>query len=330
MDINSDTFLTTVYATVDDFCAQHLPPVHPGPKPKMSDSEVLTVQLLKAWHGTSQRNALAWIAETYSASFPTILSPSAFNRRIHALAPMMAQFLQDLAQHLTSWDEPYEIIDGLPIPLASPQRGQHRRCFTQDEADIGWSNSTKSWYYGVSLLGCTTASGVMTGFVTAPARNGERWTANALFSWRADPTVPPLEIELTRKTRRRSHPPLGPLGHILSPTTAGEMVTGFYLADGNFSGDEWHDAWHTRCGATVVTQNRVAARDRHWFHGARQQVETAFGVLVDVLHIRYPGVRSERGLITHLVSACAALNLGISINRMYNRRDLQHGTLFCG
>lgn len=330
MDINADTFLTTVYVTVDDFCSRHLPPLRSGPKPSMSDSEVLTILLLKAWHGSSERGALAWIAQTYGACFPKLLSPSAFNRRARALAPLMTRLLHDLAAQLKVWEEPYEIIDGLPIPLASPPRGQHRRCFDQDEADIGRSSSGKDWYYGVSLLDCVTASGVITGFVTAPAKSGERWAATALFSWRADPAVPPIEIEQTAKTRRRSHRPVGPLGHHLSPTTAGDVVTGIYLADRNFTGDAWQDAWRTLCGATVITQDQISSMYLHWFHDARQRIETVFAVLTSVLHIKYPRVRSEQGLIMHLVSACTALNLGIYTNRMYGRRDLQHGTLFRG
>lgn len=330
MDISADTFLTTVYVIVDDFCAQHLPPIRPGPKPIMSDSEVLTIQLLKPWHGSSERGALAWIAQTYAAYFPRVLSPSAFNRRAHALAPTMAHLQHYLAEHLNVWEEPFEITDGFPVPLARPPRGQHRRCFDQDEADIGRSSSGKDWYYGVSMLTCVTASGVITGFVTSPARNGERWAATALFSWRADPTVPPIEIEQTAKTRRPSHRRTGPIGHHLSPTTAGTVVTGVYLADRNFTGDEWQEAWKTQCGATIITQDKIDQRLIHWFHDVRQRIETVFAVLTNTLHIKYPLVRSEHGLITHLVSTCTAFNLGIYINRMYDRRDLQHGTLFRG
>lgn len=330
MDINTDTFLTTVYVIVDDFCSRHLPPLRSGPRPVMSDSEVLTILLLKAWHGQSERGALAWIQQTYAASFPHLLSPSGFNRRAHALAPLMARLLCDLAQTLRAWEEAYEIIDGLPIPLASQGRGERRRCFDQDEAAMGRGGTGKGWYYGVSMLQCITASGVITGFVTSPANSAERWAANALFSWRADPTVPPVDIEQTTQTRKPSHRLVGPRGHQLSPTTAGERVTGIYLADRGFTGVEFHRTWRTRCGATVITPDVLAPQDRHWFHDARQRIETVFAVLTTVLHVKYPRVRSEQGLMTHLVSACAALNIGIYINRMYGRHDLQHGTLFRG
>lgn len=330
MIIDADTFLTTVYVTVDDFCAAYPHRIHPGRHPIMSDSEVLTVLLLKPWHGTSERGVLAWIAQTYAAYFPTSLTPSAFNRRARALAPLMGELLLALAEKLAVWQEAYEIIDGLPIPVASTGRGRRRRCFTPVEADIGRGGVGKDWYYGVSLLGCVSASGVMTGFVTTPANCSERWAANALMSWRANPTAVPVEIELSAMARKHSRQVAGPRGHLLSPTTAGETVTGVYLADQGFKGASWQETWRTRCGATVITQDHVMAHDRHWFHDARQRIETVFATLTDVLHIKYPRARSEQGLIMHLVSVCTALNLGIYINRLYGRDDLRLGTLFRG
>ena len=58
--------------------------------------------------------------------------------------------------------------------------------------------------------------------------------------------------------------------------------------------------------------------------------KSEYGVLTDVLHLRFPRARTEAGLITRLVATCAALNLGIYVNRRYGRPDLAHGTLFRG
>lgn len=330
MNIDADTFLTTVYVTVDEFCATHLPPIRRGPHPVMSDSEVLTLLVIKPWHGTSERGVLAWINQSYAAYFPRVLTPSAFNRRARSLAPLMDMLLFALAEKLSVWEEAYEIIDGLPIPVASTGRGRRRRCFTPEEANIGRGGVGKDWYYGVSLLGCVTASGVMTGFVTSPANSAERWSATALMSWRSNPMAVPMGIEATASARRHSRQITGPVGHQLSPMTAGEAVTGVYLADKGFSGAEWQHAWRTRYGATVVTPDQVEPHARHWFHDARQRIETVFATLTEVLHIKHPRSRTEEGLRTHLVSVCTALNLGIYINRMYARADLALGTLFRG
>jgi hypothetical protein len=49
-----------------------------------------------------------------------------------------------------------------------------------------------------------------------------------------------------------------------------------------------------------------------------------------VLHITFPRARTEAGLITRILCACTALNLGILIKRRSGRPDLALGTLFRG
>ena len=110
--------------------------------------------------------------------------------------------------------------------------------------------------------------------------------------------------------------------------TAGVPVTDVYLADRGFAGADWRQAWDARYHATVITPDTLPPRARRWFHHARQGIETVNAVLTDVLHIRYPRARTEAGLITRLTSKCAALNLGILLNRHFTRPDLALGTLF--
>jgi len=330
MDLDPDTFLTTVYVEIDTFCAQHPAPVRRGPHPRMSDSEVLTVMLVGQWHGTSERGTLAWIAQTYHAAFPVLLSPSAFNRRARRLAGLVTTLLHDLAQRLAVWEEWFEIVDGLPVPLAAWTRGKRRKCFPPEEADLGYGGTDKSAYYGISLMLCVTGSGVITGLVTAPANNAERWSLSALLAWRHDPTVVPMGIEAIPSAAKHGRTLVGPVGHRLSPATAGPAVTDVYLADRGFTGDDWDRAWRERYYAQVMTPADLPPTLRHWFHDARQCIETVNGVLTDVLHIRFPRARTEAGLITRIVSKCAALNLGIFINRRVQRPDLALGTLFRG
>lgn len=242
----------------------------------------------------------------------------------------MAHLLVTLAAQLKVWEEAYEIIDGLPIPVANPSRGRLRKCFTDEEANLGRGGVGKGWYYGVCLLGCVTASGVMTGFVTSPAGTNEHWLANALFSWRHDSRAILIDMEITASARKHGRQITGPAGHHLSPTTAGIAVTDLYLADQGFQGTVWQVTWKTRCGATVMTQHDLGRPDRRRFHRDRRCFETVFAILTNVLHIKYPKARTEAGLVTHLVTSCIALNLGIYLNRLFGRPDFAIGTLFRG
>ena len=48
--VDPDTFLTTVYVMLDDFCQSKLPPeVHSGPRASLSRSEVITLGLFGQW-----------------------------------------------------------------------------------------------------------------------------------------------------------------------------------------------------------------------------------------------------------------------------------------
>jgi hypothetical protein len=53
--VDVDTFLTTLYVMVDDFCKASLPPEHrPGPQATLSRSEVVTLAMLRAMAGLWQ------------------------------------------------------------------------------------------------------------------------------------------------------------------------------------------------------------------------------------------------------------------------------------
>ena len=329
MDVDLDTFLTTVYVEIDTFCAAQPAPVRRGPPPKMSDAEVLTLVVLGHWHGTSEQSLLRYADQHLRPWFPVLLSGAAFNRRARRLAPHLAGLLQAVADRLTVGCEPFEIVDGLPVPLAHPTRGGRASRFTAEEASIGRGGTGKGFYYGVSLLLSVSASGVITGLVTAPAHMDERWQLSALLSWRVDPTALPLDVEAVPPPGH-GRTLVGPTGHRLGPVTAGRPVTGLYLADRGFTGQAWQTAWRERCQATVVTPATVPPARRRWLHRVRQRIETVNAVLTDTLHLKYPLAHTEEGLITRLVAKCVALNLGILVNRCFGRPDLALGTLYAG
>jgi hypothetical protein len=58
MTLDLDTFLTALYTIVDDLYNKHylhLKPRRPGRRPRLSDSEVLTLAICAQWSGTSER-----------------------------------------------------------------------------------------------------------------------------------------------------------------------------------------------------------------------------------------------------------------------------------
>src|SRR5258708_5764924 len=105
--IDVTTFLTMIYTMIDDWyqreAAPHKP-VRPGPKPGVSDSEVLTLVLLREWLGTrSEALFLALVARQWRGFFPRLIGQSSFNRRerdlwcvLSVLAPLAGQWVSAL------------------------------------------------------------------------------------------------------------------------------------------------------------------------------------------------------------------------------------------
>ena len=92
MELELETFLTTLYVRVDDLYQQTVRPQLPpcgGPASKLSDSEVLCLGLAAQWRSgvpwKSERGFLRYALKHLRALFPALTSQSAFNRRLRRL-----------------------------------------------------------------------------------------------------------------------------------------------------------------------------------------------------------------------------------------------------
>jgi hypothetical protein len=69
--LDVDTFLTTLYVTVDDFCHSQPPKTRPGPKASLSESEVITLSIFARWSRfTSERDFYRYATGTSARSVP--------------------------------------------------------------------------------------------------------------------------------------------------------------------------------------------------------------------------------------------------------------------
>ena len=78
--VDVDTFLTTLYVMVDDFCHSRLPerPCRPGPEASLSDSEVITLTIFARWSRfTSERDFYRYASGHLREAFPTLPDPTA-------------------------------------------------------------------------------------------------------------------------------------------------------------------------------------------------------------------------------------------------------------
>src|SRR5215210_4763411 len=139
MPVDLDTFLVVLYTIVDELyereVARHRP-VRRGHRPEMSDSEVLTLMVCEQWHGRSERGFLRFVDRYWRSYFPRLLDQSAFNRRVWDLTGAMTQLVPVVAAELGAALAPYQVVDGVGMPLARRSRGIRHRLFG-NEAGIG-------------------------------------------------------------------------------------------------------------------------------------------------------------------------------------------------
>src|SRR5918992_711944 len=82
--VDVDTFLTTLYVMVDDFCKLSLPcEEHPGPQARLSRSEVMTLAIFGQWQPFGSERGFARYARRHlRAAFPHLPTREQLNRQI--------------------------------------------------------------------------------------------------------------------------------------------------------------------------------------------------------------------------------------------------------
>lgn len=346
MELELDTFLVAVYCTVDEeYVARFGPhkPVRPGVAPAVSDSEVLTLLVLAQWQPRrSEAQFLRYVRRHWGAYFPRLLSQSAFNRRARDLMPVLGALGPAVAARVVAaWPGvAYEVVDGVPVPLARRCRGLRRKLFRCDEAGLGTGGSDQEWYFGVHVVAAAHPAGVLTGFIVGPADTSERWLAEALLRWRQNPAAPhPTLTEMTPvlgPSHRKGGDRRGPTGLLRGRTAAGQPARGPYVMDLGFRGARWQAHWQATYRATVLTKadlppDATPAQQhelRHTACSVRQLVETAFGCLTDRLGIAFPRARTLTGVLARVGAKVAALNLTVYLNTLVGRPPFAHFDLF--
>ncbi len=150
--LDVDTFLTTLYVTVDDF--RHSRPQseqRPGPNASLSPSEVATLAIFARWSRfTSERDFYRYARSCLRDAFPTLPERSQFNRLVRHSLGLIEEVASHLADVMKAQRCPYQALDSSAMPVrdAKKRRGEG---WLAGSADIGWSNRL-GWYEGFRLL----------------------------------------------------------------------------------------------------------------------------------------------------------------------------------
>ena len=305
--VDVDTFLTTLYVLVDDFCRRFVPPepLRPGHQPSLSWSEVLTLAIFGQWaQFPTERAFYRWAVRRLLSAFPTLPHRAQFNRLMRRHQDTLTHFALYLG-HLDSTKRPtYELFDG----TAAPTRNAKRRGYgwLVGQTNLGWSNRL-GWYHGFHLLTVATPTGRMTGFCFAPASTNDRHLADTLLAVRYQP-----------------HPRL---------PSAGSSSTHVYVADSGFWGLEWLRQWQEDYGADVICPPQRDTRYawskpwRRWLAGIRQVNETVHHHLLFTFRLDRERPHALPGFAVRLAAKVALYNLCIWFNERLGRPPLAFADL---
>ena len=265
--LDVDTFLTTLYVIVDDFCQSYRPQQRrPGPQASLCESEVITLAIFARWSRfSSERDFYRYAEGHLRDAFPTLPDRSQFNRLVRSCTETIEKMALHLARIMQDSQPPYQALDAQALDAsAMPVRDAKRRGYgwLAGRADIGWSNSL-GWYEGFSLLTAVEPSGMITGFCFGAASTADQPLAETFFKLRANPDSRLISV--------------------------GSAFSGTYVADKGFEGVENRRRWLESYGADLIHPPKRNSKKRswskglrRWVAGLRQIVETVYDKLFNI------------------------------------------------
>ncbi len=306
--IDLDTFLTTLYVMVDDFCQAALPgePRKPGPIASLCRSEVITLALFGQWvQFPSERAFYRYAQQHLRAAFPQLPHRSQFNRLLREHRDAITAFGLSLVTLLHAQECSYEVLDS----TAAVTRDAKRRGtgWLAGQADIGWSNRL-GWYEGFHLLLSVTPAGVITGFGFGSASTHDQHLAATLFAARAHPS-PRLP-------------------------SAGLPAQGAYVADKGFAGERPRRQWWQQHRVELVTPPHQSSKRmrwpkalRRWLASIRQIIETINDKLLNTFRLARERPHVLTGFQARLAAKVALHNFCLWLNLHLGRPPLAFAEL---
>jgi hypothetical protein len=299
--VDIDTFLTTLYVMVDDFCKTALPAEsQPGPQAALSRSEVLTLAIFGQWQGFgSERGFYRYAQRHLRRAFPQLPTREQFNRQMRRHHDALVACWLHWVHLLAAQRCPYEALDSSGVPTRDAKR--RGTGWLPGLADIGWSNRL-GWYEGFHLLIAVNPVGVITGFGFGPASSKDQSLAETFFA-----------------LRRHPHPGL---------PSVGAPALGPYVVDKGFEGRAHHATWRQTYGAQVICPPKRNSKtpwpqsQRRWLAGVRQVVETVYDKLAHTFRLDRERPHDLSGFRVRLAAKVALHNFCIWLNEQLGRPRL--------
>ena len=172
MDLN--TFIVAVFCLVDERLKDRGPLRQRGPAPKLSDAEVLTIEIVGEFLGIDTDKALhRYFRRHYAEWFPALneVHRTTFARQAANLWKLKERLWQELLT-LAPHNPAFAICDSMPLPACLFARAYRCRRF-KGEAAFGKDTLIKQTFYGFRVHVRVCWPGLITHFSVAPANTHE-------------------------------------------------------------------------------------------------------------------------------------------------------------
>lgn len=175
--LSVEDFIISVFCCVDDMLIeiyQVYPPRRKGFAPILSDSEVISMEIVAEYLGIdTDKGIWSYFRRHWQSLFPRIPYRTTFVRQAANLWQYKQLLQKKLAEKMGAFLDNIHLVDGLPIPLCCFNRAQGCRSF-KGEANYGYCASKKQTYYGFHGHLVISGNGIITGFTLTEANGDER------------------------------------------------------------------------------------------------------------------------------------------------------------
>ena len=168
MDLS--TFIVAVFCLIDDRI-KDLRVRQRGPSPEISDSEVLTIEIVGEFLGLdTDKDIHLFFRRYYAEWFPALgaVHRTTFARQAANLWKVKERLWQEFLARAPHHDPTFALIDSMPLPACLFARAYRCKRF-RGEAAFGKDTLLRQTFYGFRMHVRVCWPGVITGFSVAPA-----------------------------------------------------------------------------------------------------------------------------------------------------------------
>lgn len=264
----------------------------PGPIPKFSDLEVISLNVMSEYMSIDSENFLfKKIASCHKDDFPNIIDRSQYNKRKKNLFPYIDKIRAFMASQFVEFEE-YFVIDSMPLEVCKTAREKRVKICKEayeTSPDKGYCASQKMYFFGYKLHGICSVNGVFHSFDLSKA------------SVHDNEMVPELNEQLS------------------------DCVL---IGDKGYIGKELQLDLFNTLNVQLETPFRKNQKEQkaypRIFRKSRKRLETLFSQLCDQFMIRRNYAKSFKGFRTRILSKITAVTLIQFVNYFILNRNINN------